>query len=125
MAIMDKTIFHIDHAAPVDTWVQTIELGDWDDPPFSAPDGNLWLTVTEGHEACRYPLNKLTARALASALLKWGVMNIGDRVRYVGEITERHCDATLEAFEPDGRYRLRLANGAAFLADPADVREIA
>ena len=47
----------------------------------------------------------------------------GDHVRYSGDVTERPCDATVEEFVPGvpSKWLLRLKNGAAFLADPADI----
>lgn len=45
----------------------------------------------------------------------------GARVRYVGPLTERDCDATVEMID-GGRVALRLANGALFLADLKDIR---
>lgn len=46
----------------------------------------------------------------------------GQRVRYVGQITEHDVDAEVTGWEQDGKIALRLRNGAVFLADPADIR---
>lgn len=50
-------------------------------------------------------------------------LRVGARVRYVGQITERECEATVEYVRPDDRIALRLDNGALFLADPSDIKE--